>query len=304
MRVRTSLRKDDPYYESKTDLQWKNSDRMVIDPENTGEEMWVNRHHNVSAVYYTFDDTRPAEPGELEKWKAEQKAKAQEQRRKLKERKEREERELREAEAAAKVREKERKKKILARVQRYADIKPEEIICLDTETTGLESEDEILQLSIIDGTGDVLFDEYIRPVSAEEWPYAEMIHGISPDMVADKATIDQHLERLNEIIASAKLVIGYHLDFDLDYLHRAGMTCPKDVLTFDVMTEFAAVYGEWSHRYRDFKWQSLAVCADFFGYTGKEPLHNSLEDVRATLFCYFSMLKLTEDDLTGSEYEY
>ena len=44
------------------------------------------------------------------------------------------------------------------------------IICLDTETTGLNHyDDEILQLSIIDGSGAILFSEYVKPVHHECW---------------------------------------------------------------------------------------------------------------------------------------
>lgn len=45
------------------------------------------------------------------------------------------------------------------------------IICLDTETTGLNHyDDEILQLSIIDGSGAILFSEYVKPVEVVPIP--------------------------------------------------------------------------------------------------------------------------------------
>lgn len=48
------------------------------------------------------------------------------------------------------------------------------IICLDAETTGLNLyDDEILQLSIIDGSGAILFSEYVKPVRHERWTDAE-----------------------------------------------------------------------------------------------------------------------------------
>ena len=58
------------------------------------------------------------------------------------------------------------------------------IICLDTETTGLNHyDDEILQLSIIDGSGAILFSEYVKPVHHECWTDAEKVNHISPSMV-------------------------------------------------------------------------------------------------------------------------
>lgn len=60
------------------------------------------------------------------------------------------------------------------------------IICLDAETTGLNLyDDEILQLSIIDGSGAILFSEYVKPVRHERWTDAEKVNHISPSMVKE-----------------------------------------------------------------------------------------------------------------------
>lgn len=60
------------------------------------------------------------------------------------------------------------------------------IICLDAETTGLNRyDDEILQLSIIDGSGAILFSEYVKPVRHERWTDAEKVNHISPSMIKD-----------------------------------------------------------------------------------------------------------------------
>ncbi len=65
-------------------------------------------------------------------------------------------------------------------------------IVLDTETTGLNAaEDELLQVSIIDNEGAVLFDSYIKPTQHTEWAEAERINHISPEMVADSPTIEE-----------------------------------------------------------------------------------------------------------------
>lgn len=44
------------------------------------------------------------------------------------------------------------------------------IICIDIETTGLDAaNDEILQISIINGRGKTLYNSYIRPEHKREW---------------------------------------------------------------------------------------------------------------------------------------
>ena len=71
-----------------------------------------------------------------------------------------------------------------ADISRITDAPREGVICFDTETTGLDAggRDEILQLSIVDGTGAVLFSDYVRPEHRQRWPKAQEVNGITPDM--------------------------------------------------------------------------------------------------------------------------
>lgn len=50
------------------------------------------------------------------------------------------------------------------------------------------------------------------------------------------------------------------------------------------MLEFAKEYGEWNEYFGDYKWQKLSTAASYYGYKFKA--HDSLEDVRATLYVY------------------
>lgn len=284
--VKNRLPEGDPYAGSKTELQWRKENRAVIDQQGSGRKMWSNQFCHVSAIYYKLDETRPATPEDVAAWEEERQAKEQEQQRRAQEKM-----------VAEEAREKGRKERLLARLHRHIEVNPADIICLDTETTGVYGNDEILQLSVINGNGEVLFNELLRPKNVAEWPGAEAIHGISPDMVTGKPTIDQYMPQLNSIMSAAKLIIGYNLQFDLGFLRRAGIEWPKETQTFDVMTEFAEIYGEWNNYFRDYKWQKLCVCAEYFGYEGNGNFHDSLEDIRATLFCYYAMAALTEGDL-------
>lgn len=55
----------------------------------------------------------------------------------------------------------------------------------------------------------------------------------------------------------------------------------------DPMIMFAEIYGEWNECRGSYKWQSLTKCATYYGYEFKA--HDSLEDVKATLYCYKKM---------------
>lgn len=173
----------------------------------------------------------------------------------------------------------------------YRQVPKEKILCFDVETTGLSrEEDEILQLSIVDGTGKTVFNEYIKPTRHESWDGAETIHGISPSDVADKPTIEEYRDTLNDIFKNAKLLVGYNKYFDNAFLKKAGVQFPEDIKMYDVMLKFAPIYGEWNEMRQDYKWQKLAKCAEYYGFHGDGQFHDSLEDVRATLYCFNSMI--------------
>lgn len=161
-------------------------------------------------------------------------------------------------------------------------------IVLDTETTGLNAaEDEILQVSIIDNEGAVLFDSYIKPTQHTEWAEAERIHHITPEMVADAPTIAEVMPEINDILNRYDKIVGYNLKFDKAFLENNGAEFLSTEYA-DVMKMFAPIYGEWNDQRGSYKWQKLTIAADYYGYDWSEhkEAHNSLGDCYATLHVY------------------
>lgn len=188
----------------------------------------------------------------------------------------------------------------------YRAVPKDKILCFDVETTGLSrEEDEILQLSIVDGTGKTVFNEYIKPTRHESWDGAEAIHGISPSDVVDKPTIEEYRDTLNDIFKDVQLLVGYNnIYFDNAFLKEAGIQIPEDAKMYDVMLKFAPIYGEWNEMRQDYKWQKLAKCAEHYGFHGDGQFHDSLEDVRATLHCFNSMIsegQVKEKEVTAEK---
>lgn len=188
----------------------------------------------------------------------------------------------------------------------YRAVPKDKILCFDVETTGLSrEEDEILQLSIVDGTGKTVFNEYIKPTRHESWDGAEAIHGISPSDVADKPTIEEYRDTLNDIFKDVQVLVGYNnIYFDNAFLKEAGIHLPEDAKMYDVMLKFAPIYGEWNEMRQDYKWQKLAKCAEYYGFHGDGQFHDSLEDVRATLYCFNSMIsegQVKEKEVTAEK---
>lgn len=150
------------------------------------------------------------------------------------------------------------------------------IICIDIETTGLDrNNDEILQVSIINGRGKTLYNSYIKPDYATEWKEAEEINKISWDCVKLAPGILTEKRKIDKILRKAGLIIGYnHKGFDLPFLAAKGIDTAVKAKIYDVI----------------YKWKPLTYCAKYYGYTDYKA-HDALEDVRATLYCYYAIQK-------------
>lgn len=166
-------------------------------------------------------------------------------------------------------------------------------VVLDTETTGIKIEsNEVLQVSIVDEEGNVLFNQLIKPAKRKRWDAATETNGITPEMVKDSLSLLDYAQEIEEILKSADLVVGYNIEFDLKHLFNGGLDVGK-IPYFCVMEQFAPIYGQYNEAFGNYTWKSLAICAKYFNY-GKFRSHDSLEDARATLYCYKKLLPLLE----------
>lgn len=175
--------------------------------------------------------------------------------------------------------------------ERVRSLDPKRVIILDTETTGLKPQgNEILSLSIINLEGTVLFDELVKPEKRKRWPKATEVNGITPQMVADKKTLKEHAERLREIWSEIDLVVGYNVSFDTDFIYDADLDLGRYVPEYDVMREFAPIWGKWDDRREAFRWAKLTQCASYYGIKGFDA-HTSLGDAEATRQCFIALLE-------------
>ena len=163
------------------------------------------------------------------------------------------------------------------------------IIVLDLETTGLNPvSDEVLQVSIIDADYKVLLNEYCDTIIKTSWGQAESVHGISPSMVKGKPTFARYIAYVQYLLNNADVILTYNGNFDFRFLKTSGIEVPMKKHV-DMMKIFSDnVYKE-PGLYGGYKWQKLITCAEYYGYDFKA--HDSLEDVKATLFCYYKYLE-------------
>ena len=176
-------------------------------------------------------------------------------------------------------------------------------IIIDTETTGLSHRnDEVLEISIINQDGDILLDTLIQPVKKTEWPEAQAIHGISPEMIkaSNAPTLQALAPTIANIINESDQVVAYNVAYDKPFLNDAfGLTPITSGMPLGVievlcgtgspipwvcsMEKFAEAYGEWDERRDQFKWQKLTTAAEHVGHVWQGDAHRSLADCQATL---------------------
>lgn len=127
---------------------------------------------------------------------------------------------------------------------------------LDTETTGLRG--EVIELAIVNGAGETLFDARMKPSCPIE-PGAQAVHGITAADLADLPSIAHYWPALREILNAHRVVI-YNRSFDLPRLRQSLDTAlpgwfddreQANAATFDqlqrtsecVMLAYAPVYS-------------------------------------------------------------
>ena len=123
-----------------------------------------------------------------------------------------------------------------------------DFVVLDTETTGLDSRAEIVEISIIDKGGNILFDSLIKPKNAIPWD-AERIHGISNADVADSPAWPEVYDQVKEILATAgRTVAIYNADYDTRIIQQTSGLHGLETFDFKtacVMLQYAKFWGVW-----------------------------------------------------------
>lgn len=158
------------------------------------------------------------------------------------------------------------------------------ILVLDTETTGLDPKaDELLQISMIDGEGATVLNTYCKPETKTEWTRAMEVNGITPERVANELSPKAYTTTIQRHINEADVIVHYNGQFDIKFLNAIGVEIPEDKKQFDVMKAFAPIYGE-KFKNGNYKNKKLVDAAQYFKFNFDA--HDSLEDCRATLFCY------------------
>ncbi|WP_162046380.1 3'-5' exonuclease [Vibrio taketomensis] len=141
-------------------------------------------------------------------------------------------------------------------------------VILDTETTGLDNNSEVVEISLINAlTGDVLFTSLVQPCDPIP-AQATRIHGITNDDVKDSPNFKIIWERHVEPLLRDKELVIYNEDFDIRLILQSLARFCSDTFLFETqsalysmshcaMVWYAGFYGQWDDYHENLRWQSL-----------------------------------------------
>jgi len=141
--------------------------------------------------------------------------------------------------------------------QGYLAQKP---VYLDTETTGIDPNAEIIEISIVDHEGEILFETLVKPRGRID-PGAQRLHGITEGMLTDAPGWDVVWPQV-EAALTGRCIGVFNLDFDLRMMQQSHQRCwmpwrPPQADFFCIMKLYATYYGQWNPKYGNHRWQSL-----------------------------------------------
>ncbi len=162
---------------------------------------------------------------------------------------------------------------------------------LDTETTGLSDNDQIIEIAVCDANGRVCYEQRISP-SVPINPKAEEIHAISLD---DLAGCPKWPEIVNDLKAllTGQTVVTYNSDFDLDMLRNTSQAFQTDdawlnTLNIRCAMELSVQAFGATNRYGTI---SLANAAEAAGVSWPGEAHSAKVDALVT----FGVLRALSD---------
>lgn len=153
--------------------------------------------------------------------------------------------------------------------RKVLQIKP---VFIDTETTGLDRQAEIIEIAVIDHDGEILLDELIRPLRSIPLD-AMQVHHITNEVVAEARSWPVLWQELRPLL-HGRLLAFYNEEFDMRMIrqtHEQYSPWKENFNTFCVMKLYAQFRGEWDPRRRGYRYFRLEEAGRAAGI----PLPNS-----------------------------
>lgn len=167
-------------------------------------------------------------------------------------------------------------------------------VYLDTETTGLSSNAEIVEIGIVNHDGAVLFESLVRP--ARSIPQEVIaIHKIDNRMVQDSRAWPTLWPLVRELVLN-RIVATYNADYDLRILQKSltqyGLAWKDNLKMFCIMKLYAQFRSAWDPRRGSYRYFSLEEA----GRTSGLSLPNAHRAIADTLLARDLLLYIAQSD--------
>lgn len=138
---------------------------------------------------------------------------------------------------------------------------PQDVVVLDTETTGLGEKDEIVQIAIVDICGMPLLDTLLSLSGRKAIPRdASSYHGIRTKDLEGHPCYEEISPLLRSILKN-KTVVAYNAEYDFRMMRQSaairGGYEPIASQWQCAMKMYAMFYGDYSRRHGDYTWKKL-----------------------------------------------
>lgn len=156
-----------------------------------------------------------------------------------------------------------------------------DVVFLDTETTSLGADAEIVEIAVLDRSGTALLNTLVRPDRPIP-PEATAIHGIRDGMVTGAPGWPAVYFDLLEVLRARPCVVVYNAAFDrriIEQINRRHGLAPVAVEWHCAMLRYAAYAGDRHPKYGDYRWHSLERAAGSLGIS--LPTHRARGDAEA-----------------------
>ncbi len=170
----------------------------------------------------------------------------------------------------------------------------EQFLVLDTETTGLNNHDQIIELSILSSRGEIIYNQRYKPtVPISDGAYR--CHGINLHDLENEPSFEVDACEIKRILLNNNIVI-FNASYDINILRSTFKAVGMDdsfldlVETYCAMHASAGIYGS-TNKHGTI---SLANAASFVGFTNPKA-HSALGDCITTLAVMRDLRKFHEE---------
>ena len=151
----------------------------------------------------------------------------------------------------------------------FYGMKRERVLFFDLELTGFYDRDEIISISVCDGTG-------------KKWKRTEKIHGITPEMTENQPTLEELTPAIKEMFANADAIIAYGVSTDYSHIKKIYATEEEQKALHEKIRCCANEFVRYIHEHRpDVMHASLTDAMECLGISWDGIAHTSVADTIA-----------------------